>query len=385
MGDKRGETAGKMGTDLLALEDHTDLVAEPSDDDSAEDPTVKALQAKLKAAKVRAAKLKAAKAKEAEEARLKAEKEKEEKEKEEKEKSKKSMAYDYKKYSAKQQGASSGGSSKGGSAGAAFDYSKYSGKQQGASSGGSSGGASGGSQYLHKYAPSYAKYANASGASGSQDAGGADWKKWLHQQGASSGGSSNATYFDYSKYSGSQSAGGADGKKDPSLLLDTELSTETDSTVEDLDRKIKAIKQSQEAIKKYAPPEYQSQYLNQTNSELAALEAKLKAAKQNATSSNGSSSSASANLEAAVGMDQSGLLVNENSIGTKWASESVYFCVIGMSVLLAWCSFRVLLPKSSSSNGFSSDLLSAWLHLRRRVLKIDQRPLLDEFGLKESP
>jgi hypothetical protein len=163
----------------------------------------------------------------------------------------------------------------------------------------------------------------------------------------------------------------------------TELLTEIDSKVEDLDRKIKAIKQSEEAIKKYAPPEYQSQYLNRTNSELAALEAKLKAAKQNATSSKASSSSVSANLEAAVGMDQSGLLVNETSTGTIWAGESVYFCVIGIAVLLAWRFVGVL--KSSSSNGCSSALLSAWLHLRRRVLKIDQRPLLEEFGVQESP
>merc|ERR1711998_582092 len=315
------------------------------------------------AARESAAKLKASKAREAEEARLK--KEKEDKQKQDAKGTgsgfrSSAKAYDYSKYSASHQH----------TADRSNDYSKYSNysKYTASQHGASSGGSSSGSQYVDTYSPAYAKYENASVSSGSQNnAGSGQWKKYLH------GSSGNA---------GSQAAGGAQwtnrlsdlngtvpmeqpaGHHSP--MPATELLTETDSKVEDLNRRMKAIKQDQDAIKRYAPAEYQSEYLNRTNTEIAALEAQLKAAKQNATSS-----SATVNLLAAVGMDQTG-----------WASESVYFCVIVVAVLLAWRFVGVL--KSSSSNGFSSALLSAWLHLRRRVLKIDQRPLLEEFGVQES-
>merc|ERR1719271_2196797 len=51
------------------------------------------------------------------------------------------------------------------------------------------------------------------------------------------------------------------------------------SKVEDLEGKIKAIKQNEESMKKYVPLEYQAMALNRTKIELDALEAKLKAAK----------------------------------------------------------------------------------------------------------
>jgi len=93
-------------------------------------------------------------------------------------------------------------------------------------------------------------------------------------------------------------------------------------------------------------------------------------------------------------------LVSEHSFGTSWASDTAYFCAIGMAVLLAWRFvgvmtssilaapqiYRVLFPKSSSSDGFSSDRwMHHWLRLRRRVLKIDQKPLLEGFGGEEVP
>merc|ERR1719440_474031 len=52
-----------------------------------------------------------------------------------------------------------------------------------------------------------------------------------------------------------------------------------DTTVEDLEGKIKDIKQNEESMKKYVPEAYLAKALNQTKSELAALEAKLKDAK----------------------------------------------------------------------------------------------------------
>merc|ERR1719487_855930 len=55
--------------------------------------------------------------------------------------------------------------------------------------------------------------------------------------------------------------------------------TESDSTVEDLEGKIAALKQSEASLQKYVPQDYQEAALRRTKSELAALEAKLKAAK----------------------------------------------------------------------------------------------------------
>merc|ERR1719331_3556616 len=69
-----------------------------------------------------------------------------------------------------------------------------------------------------------------------------------------------------------------------SLLLAAAAATakpanETVSKVEDLEGKIKVIKQNEESMKKYVPEAYLAKALNQTKSELAALEAKLKDAK----------------------------------------------------------------------------------------------------------
>merc|ERR1719197_1212152 len=121
-------------------------------------------------------------------------------------------------------------------------YSKYSSqysKMHGASGGGSSDGGSSGSQYVNEYAPSYAKY--------------------LKKSSASQG-------------SATQHAGTA-------LLAESDSSTETGSTVEDLERQIKAEKQHEESMKKYMPAQYQAAALKNEKDEIAALEAKLKAAK----------------------------------------------------------------------------------------------------------
>jgi hypothetical protein len=91
-------------------------------------------------------------------------------------------------------------------------------------------------------------------------------------------------------------------------------------------------------------------------------------------------------------------LLSEYAIATSWSSETVYFCALAAAIVLAWrlevlgvrgvvnsslCAAsqsmkEVLLPKLvSSDDGFSlRRCLNSWLRLRRRVMGIDQQPLL---------
>jgi DNA repair exonuclease SbcCD ATPase subunit len=176
--------------------------------------------------------------------------------------------------------------------------------------------------------------------------------------------------------------------KATALLGRAELLTATDAKVGDLEDKIKAVKKREGEIKKYVPAEYQTHALNSTKSELADLEAELKAAKTaaveeakkkeeakeekeeaeakeekekeekkeesaNATSSKEDPKKASATDAAQLTEADAGaaLLASERSTGTTWGSVSVCFCA-------------------------TVSVLSLAVAFRRRPVNIDQRPLL---------
>merc|ERR1719453_1294952 len=174
-------------------------------------------------------------------------------------------AQDYeKKYSssANQQSASSGSSSTGASRNAQDYEKKYSSyaNQNHASSGSSSTGATKNAQdyaqYVKTYAPAYAKYTTM-GTSPKEK-------------------------------SGSQLKGTA-------LLAQTADSTDLDAEVKDLEDKIEALKRNEDYEKKYVPQEYQDKVLSRSKNERAALEDKLKAAKQEAREAKQAEERAAAN------------------------------------------------------------------------------------------
>jgi len=213
----------------------------------------------------------------------------------------------------------------------ADDNSKYSANQQGTSSSGN-----------------YSKYtANQQGASSS-----ADYSKYYaNQQGASSSGN-------YSKYSANQK--GASSSDDYSKYYANQQGASSGNDYSNYSN-YQGASPGSKYLQTYAPTYAKYANTSQGGSKYAG--------------GAGSSPSASANLAVAVGMHQSVLLMSEQYLGIGWASETVYLFAIGMAAMLAW---RFV--------GFSSDrCMHHWLRVRRRVLKIDPQPLLEESGVEESP
>jgi hypothetical protein len=183
----------------------------------------------------------------------------------------------------------------------------------------------------------------------------------------------------------------ASGTQGTALLARGVELTVTDTNVDKLEDKIEAVKKDEDAIKKYAPKEYQKDALKSPESHLAALEAELKAAKKevkeeaekkaeeekekkeeekkeeekkeeekkedkNATSSKGHARAAG-NHSRSDSADSAGadagtaLMASAGPMGFGWGSASICFCA-------------------------TVSVLSALVTLRRRSVNVDQQPLL---------